>query len=650
MIAILAVLLVALTSLAGPAQALTARTAVLKASPVFEYAGKSVTFSGSVTKTPKNSVVKIQRQSGTSWIAAGQTKTLNASGAYSVVLTLPSTPARYTYRTLVPKTSKLAGVYSKTIVVGALRKTTATLNASPTSLTSGQSSTLTGAVTPFVAGTRVSVQRRTGSSGASSWVQVGTPALNASGAYSFNVSPSTTTVYRVQTPLTGVNAGTVSAERTITVNDPDAPVITTSLLPNGSQFLPYEVTLTKTGGTGTWSVPAGSLPGGLTLNATTGVLSGTPTGSGTRTLRITFTETASGLSAAKDLPITITAAPVITTTTLPDATRGSSYFSALTLSPSANGTWTAPGLPDGLTINAQTGAISGTTFAAPGVYGVYPKFVEAVTGRTSQKALSLTVVGTPLAITTAANLPDAHREGAYSVTFTKVGGPGTWAAVQIPPGFSLDAQTGTLSGTPTVATIYEVIVSFSETSGGTVTKSFALKVLQPKITTTSIPDGVTGTPYSVQFAKTGLDGIWEANGFLPDGLTLSTSGLLTGTPSTAGDFGFQVIFTETATGASSKLAYILHVSAPGSPTITTTSLPNGTVGSPYSATLAATPAGGTWSITTGSLPVGLTLNATTGAITGTPSVPENAQFIVTYTNGSTMNTKVLSILVPAPVA
>ncbi|WP_209714709.1 putative Ig domain-containing protein [Marmoricola sp. OAE513] len=640
-----AVLLVALTGLAAPAQAATARSLTTKASPALEYGGKQVTFSGTLSKSPKGSTVKIKLKSGTSYVTAAKTKTTTSSGKYSVKVTLPTTPASYTYRAAAPKKGKLATAYSKTITVKVLRKTTATLTANPTIVASGGTATLSGTVSPFVSGTKVAVQRLSGTS----WVLVGNATLSGSGGYSVGVNPTTTTSYRVQVPLTGLNAGTVSPTRAVQVSLANAPTITTTSLPEGDKNLPYSATLTKTGGDGTWSVAGGTLKPGLTLNATTGAITGTPEGSGTNNVIFKFTETGSGLSATKNLSMTFSPLPTISTNSLPDATRGAPYTAELAKTGKA-GTWSLETPVTGLTINPTTGVISGTTNVALGTYGVYPTFTETAGGRKVLKALALKVIGTPLAITTDPTLPDAHRLAPYSVTFTKVGGPGTWSANQIPDGFSLDPATGTLTGTPTVAGLNAVYVTFSETNGGSVTKGFSLKVVQPKITTTSIPDAVTGQAYSFQFAKTGLDGTWEitSSGFPPEGVTLSSSGLLAGTPTESGDWGITVTFTETSTGASSSNIFIFHSAAPGSPTITTTSLPNGTVGSAYSATLAATPAGGTWSITQGSLPVGLSLNPTTGAITGTPSVPENARFQVTYTNGGTKNTKLLGLLVPNP--
>jgi Putative Ig domain len=81
-------------------------------------------------------------------------------------------------------------------------------------------------------------------------------------------------------------------------------------------------------------------------------------------------------------------------------------------------------------------------------------------------------------------------------------------------------------------------------------------------------------------------------------------------------------------------------------TITTASLPGGTIGTPYNQTLVSNsglPV--TWDLSTGTLPVGLTLNATTGAITGTPSGAGTSNFTARATRGTETATKALSIVV-----
>ena len=552
MTAVVAGLVLVLAGLtASPATALTARALSLKATPATAYSGVAVTFSGTLTKSPTGSTVQIQRQSGTSWVIAGSTRTTTSGGAYTVKLKPPTTPASYKFRAVAPKTSTLAAAVSATTGV--------------------------------------------------------------------TVTPA-----------------------------PQPPTITTSSLPDADKGIAYSTTLTKTGNAGTWEISAGALPAGISLTSSTGVLSGTPTVGGTANFTVRFTETGSGLAASKALSLFVTPAPAITTTSLPDATRGSAYSVTLTKT-GHPGTWSLPEPVDGLTVDASTGVLSGTP-AAVGDFGVYPTFTETGTGRSASAALALHVGGTPLAITTTA-LPDGTQGMSYSVTLATNGGPGTWASLELPDGLALDSDTGVLSGVPAVSGDYGIYLGFTETaSGATTTASLALHLeASPVITTTSVPDGTTGTAYSQQLTATGNAGTWAVTlGHLPPGVTLSESGLLSGKPTATGDYGFRVTFTETATGFSDNQNLLLHVSAPNAPVINTTSLPDGTVGTPYAAQLSKTGNAGTWSISYGSLPPGITLSSG-GALSGTPTAAGDSLFIVKFTTLTGYNTKVLSIHVePAP--
>ena len=163
------------------------------------------------------------------------------------------------------------------------------------------------------------------------------------------------------------------------------------------------------------------------------------------------------------------------------------------------------------------------------------------------------------------------------------------------------------------------------------------------ITTTSLPAGTVGSSYNQTVVATGgtTPYAWSlATGSLPAGLTLAPSGAISGTPTTAGTSNFTVSVTDNSTPtkqtATQALSIVANPAAAAPLTITTTSLPAGTVGSSYNQTVVAT--GGTipyaWSLATGSLPAGLTL-APSGAISGTPTKQGTYSFTVSVTDSST---------------
>ncbi len=140
------------------------------------------------------------------------------------------------------------------------------------------------------------------------------------------------------------------------------------------------------------------------------------------------------------------------------------------------------------------------------------------------------------------------------------------------------------------------------------------------VTTSSLPGGTVSDAYSQTLAASGGTGpyTWSLTaGALPGGLTLSSGGVISGTPTSTGAFNFTVKATDSLGTSGSKALSITITQL----TITTTSLPQATKGLPYSATLVATGGQGayTWSISGGSLPPGLTLNSSSGVISGTPN-------------------------------
>ncbi|HVZ15557.1 MAG TPA: putative Ig domain-containing protein, partial [Terriglobales bacterium] len=217
----------------------------------------------------------------------------------------------------------------------------------------------------------------------------------------------------------------------------------------------YSATLAATGGTPpiTWSISSGTLPTGLTLHSSTGVIDGTPTVADTSSFTVTATDAA---QQTKSQALSIVVKPIlsITTTTLPNGTVSSAY-SATLLSDGGTApiTWTVTSgtLPQGLTLNGATGVISGTPTTEGTANFTITATDSSTPVQTASAALSITIVPAPLTITTT-TLPDATLGSLYSTVLLTSGGtnPITWSvtAGSLPAWASLDPQTGTISGTP----------------------------------------------------------------------------------------------------------------------------------------------------------------------------------------------------------
>jgi hypothetical protein len=494
----------------------------------------------------------------------------------------------------------------------------------------------------------------------------GTPGGTFTGATNFTVTATDS-----QTPT----HATTTANLSITVSAPKLNLTTTSL-PGGSIGTAYSQTLQASGGAGayTWAVTSGSLPLGLTLNATTGVISGTPSGTFVGavnfTVTVTDSETPAAQKASAALSITISVSPLSVTTTgpLPTGVVNSVYAGA-TLQATGGITpysWTVTtgSLPAGLTLNAATGAISGTPTASGTVnFTVTVTDSETPTAKTATANLSITVNAQLLVTTT--SLPAGVISTAYAQTLAATGGitPYTWAITtgSLPAGLSLNPATGVISGTPsgsfTGTTNFTVTVTDSESpTKKTASANLSITVTAPtlSVTTTSLPGGSIGTVYPSQTLQA-TGGIspytWAVTtGGLPAGLTLnSATGVISGTPTGTfvGPVNFTVTVTDSETPTAQKASAALSITISVSPlSVTTTSpLPTGVANSVYAgATLQAT--GGippyTWAVTTGSLPAGLSLNATTGAISGTPTASGTVNFTVTVSDSETPAPKTAS--------
>jgi len=284
-------------------------------------------------------------------------------------------------------------------------------------------------------------------------------------------------------------------------------------------------------------------------------------------------------------------------------------------------------------------------------------------GGTSDNGTVFSLVLPPPSITTASPLPAASVGAPYSTSLNATGGapPYAWSitANGLPAGLSLSPTNGLISGTPTASGTTNFTVRCTANDGLYAQQVFTLTVthVPPTITTSSpLPAGLAGVAYSAALAATGgaTPYAWSitANG-LPTGLSLNiTNGLISGTPAASGTTNFTVRCTAND-GLYAEQPFSLTINPPVAPTITTPSpLPPGTLGVPYTATLAAT--GGvtpySWSVTANGFPAGLSLTSATGLISGTPTTSGATNFTVRCTGNNTLYTQqAFSLTINPPV-
>ena len=155
----------------------------------------------------------------------------------------------------------------------------------------------------------------------------------------------------------------------------------------------------------------------------------------------------------------------------------------------------------------------------------------------------------------------------------------------------------------------------------------------------ALPAAVINVAYSATLTSTGGVGpfTWAlASGTLPPGLSISSGGVISGTPTTSGTSGFKVSVTDSQTPTAAVDIASKSVTVNSPLAVSTSSLTGGSIGVPYSAVLSAT--GGvppyTWSLISGTLPAGLTLS-TSGLISGTPTNQETQTFTVQASDSET---------------
>jgi outer membrane autotransporter protein len=533
--------------------------------------------------------------------------------------------------------------YTVTVSNASITISPASLNAITDGVAFSQTITASGGTSPY-SYSLVSGSLPPGISLASNGALSGTP--TGAGPYSFTV--------QAQDSSTGSGAPyTTTRVYSVTVGVPTINVAPAGTTLNTAYGHAYSQTFSASGGTGPYTfTETGTLPNGVSWNAATATLSGTPTQSGNFPFTVSATDHSTGsgpfTSSAQSYTLVVSAGTItIAPSSLPSGTVGVSYpATQFTASGGiANYTYSYSGnLPAGLSLSSS-GALSGTPTAAGSFsFTVTTTDSNGVTG--TQSYTINAAVATP--VLSPASLPAANAETAYSQTFSTAGGTApyqyTISAGALPTGLTLNGATGVLSGTANAAGTFSFTVKSTDSSTGTnapftATHTYTVNVNAPAISITpaSLANEQVAASVTQTLTASGGNGSYTftiSAGALPTGLSLSPAGTLTGTPTATGTFNFTVTVTD-GLGFTGSQAYTVMVNAPNV-VVNPATLPAASAETAYSQSIIAS--GGTapytYAISSGALPPGLSLNTTTGSLSGTPTAAGSFSFSVRATDSS----------------
>jgi hypothetical protein len=451
----------------------------------------------------------------------------------------------------------------------------------------------------------------------------GTPAAGTGGSYPL-----------VFTATNGIGA---PATQNFTLAVVDGAVITSANAVTFTVGTAGTFTVTATGSPTPVLSETGALPSGVTFNAGTGVLSGTPAAGTGGTYPITFTATNGvGSPATQNFTLTIDQAPAITSANTIAFTVGTAGTFTVTATgfpvPALSQTGT---LPTGVTFNAATGVLSGTPAAGTG--GSYPLVFTATNGIGAPATQNFTLAILDGAVITSANATTftVGVAGTFSVTATGSPTPILSEAGALPTGVTFNAGTGVLSGTPAAGTGGTYPITFTATNGvgSPAVQNFTLTVNQASaITSANTTTFIVGTAGTFSVTATGFPSpaLSEA-GALPTGVTFNPgTGTLAGTPAAGTGGSYPITFTATnGVGAPATQNFTLVVSQ--APAITSANATTFTVGTAGSFTVTATGTPAPTLSEAGALPTGVTFNAGTGVLSGTPAAGTGGTYPITFT-------------------
>jgi hypothetical protein len=385
---------------------------------------------------------------------------------------------------------------------------------------------------------------------------------------------------------------------------------------------------------------ASGLAPGLSVNATTGLVSGTLLSAGVFTGTITASNAVGTASGSLQITVLIPA-PVLTGTAKASGIVGRPFNYQITAT-SAPTSYGATGLAPGLTLNTATGAITGTLTTA----GVFNGTVTATNATGTGTAPLEIIVATAVPVLTGTAKASGIVGTPFNYQITATNTPTAFGASGLAPGLTVNSVTGLVSGTLATVGVYAGTL-FATNAAGTGSLPFEVTVASPPIqppvlTGTFRASGIQGGSFAYQINATNYPTVYGASG-LPPGLSVNaTTGLVTGTLLSAGVFTGTITASNAVGTASGSLQITVLIPAP---VLTGTAKASGIVGTPFNYQIAATSAPTSYGAT--GLAPGLTLNTATGAITGTLTTVGVFNGTLSATNATGTGTAPLEINVSA---
>nr|MBZ4194465.1 Ig domain-containing protein [Candidatus Contendobacter sp.] len=480
--------------------------------------------------------------------------------------------------------------------------------------------------------------------------------LNSNGSMSGSPTEVGTFPFTVQASDSAATPATGTGNFIIVVTE--GKLILTLNPLTGTLNAPFNGLVRATGGTEpyTFTQPAGWLPPGLTLKSD-GSIAGSPTQVGAFQFSVQA-EDKNGATGTQNFMITITEGVLKVALSISEGTLNMPFNSLLTATGGTlpytfkilTGT-----LPPGLTLNILVGG--GEITGTPTQVGSFPFVVQATdsSGATGtadftitigeRKALVLTLVGS-----TTATLLQSYSAilqavgGILPYKFEIVGGTGN-----LPPGLTLNADTGVISGTPTKEGSYSFVAQVTDKINNTGFAAFTIVVgtgtpTEPLVLVLTLPaGGEIGQNYTNAIGVTGGTPPYKFElmagaGSLPPGLELNANtGAISGKPTAVGIFPFSVKITDSSKPALTGTANFTITISEGTALVLVLTLPaGGEIGQNYTNSISVT--GGVapyrFELVAGAgiLPNGLSLDPATGVIGGTPTAVGIFPFSVKVTD------------------